>query len=87
MCMVNRTYSLEQAGKQIGVPSRRWLIERLRDGRFPGRKVGREWRMTDQDIIDALDLCKNDPRVAAAPTGLTPRSRNRTGSELSGNRR
>jgi hypothetical protein len=70
-----RTHSVEKAVARIGAPSRRWLIERLRDRRFPGRKIGREWRMTDEDIEAAIDLCKNDPQVVARPTGLTPRSR------------
>jgi hypothetical protein len=73
--MANRSYPLEQAVKMIGAPSRRWLIMRLRDGRFPGRKIGREWRLTDGDISDILDICKNDAVIASAPTGLTPRSR------------
>ena len=30
--------------------------------------------MTDQDILDAIDACKNEPHIADAPTGLTPRS-------------
>ena len=62
----------------IGAPSRRWLIERLRDGRFPGRKIGKCWRLTDQDITDILDLCKNDAQIVARPTVLTPRSQKRT---------
>jgi hypothetical protein len=70
-----RTHPVEVGKARIGAPSRRWLIERLRDGRFPGRKIGREWRMTDEDIEVAIDLCKNDPQIAARPTGLTPRSR------------
>jgi hypothetical protein len=60
--------------------SERWLIEQLRSGRFPGRKVGRQWRMTDKDVQDALDICANDARPvngnAVAPvSGLTPTSR------------
>ena len=60
-------------------PSERWLIEQLRAGRFPGRKVARHWRMTEQDIADALDLCRNKHRsIHVAPViGLTPRSRRR----------
>jgi hypothetical protein len=64
----------------MGAPSERWLIEQLRAARFRGRKVGRLWRMTEQDILDALDVCSNDhARVTAtAPgAGLTPRSKKR----------
>lgn len=70
-----KAHSVEQAKVRMGAPSRRWLIERLRDGRFPGRKVGREWRMTDEDIEAALDACKNDPQIVARPTGLASGSR------------
>ena len=72
-----RTHSVEKAVARIGAPSRRWLIERLRDRRFPGRKIGREWRMTDEDIEAALDACKNDPATTDTPTGLTSRSQKR----------
>jgi hypothetical protein len=56
----SRTYSTAEAAELIGAPSERWLIERLRDGTFPGRGIGRHWRITDQDITDALDVCAND---------------------------
>lgn len=75
------TYSIEEVTQQLGAPSPRWVIEQLRSGRFPGRKVGRNWRLTDQDIADALDACRNDcPAMAQATqsiplTGLTPTSR------------
>lgn len=74
-----RTYSTSEATEIVGAPSERWLIEQLRDGRFPGRKVGRNWRMTEHDIADALDLCRNEHRSThSAPViGLTPRSRRR----------
>jgi hypothetical protein len=65
----------------MGAPSERWLIEQLRAGRFPGRKVGRHWRMTDDDVSAALDICSNEARhnvADAAPTsGLTVTTRKR----------
>jgi hypothetical protein len=72
------TYSIGEAADQIGAPSERWLIEQLRVGRFAGRKIGRHWRMTDQDIADALDVCRNSPHIpSAGPVGLTTTSRKR----------
>jgi hypothetical protein len=63
----------------MGAPSERWLIEQLRAGIFPGRKVARAWRMTDADIEAALDICANDFHCPTADvaiaSGLTPRSR------------
>ena len=72
--MANKTHPVECGVKAIGAPSERWYVARLRDGRLPGRKVGRHWRLTEQDIAAAIDICKNDPHVTDAPTGLTPRS-------------
>ncbi|KQY02932.1 hypothetical protein ASD37_25630 [Mycobacterium sp. Root135] len=80
------TYGIAQAAVLMNC-SPRWLVEQLRANRFRGRKVGRQWLMTEQDIADALDLCANDgPRgVTQAVTGrtrvpvasLTPTSRKR----------
>jgi hypothetical protein len=71
----------------LGAPSERWYVARLRDGRLPGRKVGRNWRLTDQDIVDALDILKNDPQIADAPSGLTSRSKRRVAEEREGGTR
>lgn len=74
------TYSVAEAAEQLGAPSERWLVDQLRAGRFPGRKVGRRWRMTDSDIRDTLDTCHNGARRAVevsviGSSGLTPTSR------------
>ncbi|MGQ9350712.1 DNA-binding protein [Mycolicibacterium gilvum] len=76
------TYSSADAADRMGAPSERWLIQKLRAGAFPGRKVGRNWRMTEQDITDALDACANDIRrittnAESSSSGLTPTSRKR----------
>jgi hypothetical protein len=71
------TYSTAEAAELIG-SSERWLIEQVRTRRFPGRKVARRWRMTDQDIADAIDICRNVAGIARVPPiGLTPTSRKR----------
>jgi hypothetical protein len=79
---VTKTYSVEQAVEIIGAPSERWLTEHLRSGRFPGRKVGRHWQVTDQDIAAILDLCRNNHCGNASQSmplgiGLTPKSKRR----------
>ncbi|KUI26505.1 hypothetical protein AU195_05685 [Mycobacterium sp. IS-1496] len=70
---------MAEAVEQIGAPSERWLVEQLRAGRFPGRKIGRAWRMTAQDIADSLEVCRNAhrpvPAAAESAVGLTARSR------------
>ncbi len=74
------TFSTADAARRIGASSERWLIEQIRAGRFPARKIGRHWRMTAEDISAALDACKNSPGSQPAPdrpAGLTPTSRRR----------
>lgn len=77
------TFSIADATEQMGAPSERWVVDQIRSGRFPARKIGRAWRMTDRDIRDALDACGNTLRVseesASARTGLTPTNRRRRG--------
>ncbi|TRW81244.1 DNA-binding protein [Mycolicibacterium sp. 018/SC-01/001] len=86
MSTTNLTYSSGDAAIRMGAPSERWLIEKLRAGAFPGRKVGRHWRMTDSDIADALAVCSNEVRRSrsastARLSGLTPTSRKRVMSQ------
>lgn len=74
------TYSVAEVVEQIGAPSERWVIEQLRSGRFPGRKIGRNWRLTEGDVVVALEVCRFNPsetgECAFGPvTGLTPTSR------------
>ena len=82
---VAATYSIAEVAVSLDCTPR-WLIEQVRAGRFPAKKVGRHWRMTDQDIADALDICANDFRRPTADlamvTGLTPRSRKKVASLL-----
>jgi hypothetical protein len=77
---MEQTHSTAEVAETIGAPSERWLVEQIRSGRFPARKVGRSWRMTDSDVVAALNACRSDRlRVEVIPfaTGLTPRSRKR----------
>jgi hypothetical protein len=75
------TYEISDVVEKIGAPSERWVIDQIRAGRFSGRKIGRAWRMTEQDIIDALDACRNTVRAGhefpAHLHGLTRTSRKR----------
>lgn len=93
--MTIRSHSTADVADLMMGCSERWLIEQLRANRFPGRKVGRHWRMTDQDVQDALDICANDARRTAATAGqivtddpnpfagLTPTSRKKVVGRLS----
>lgn len=37
--------------------SERWLAQNLRSGRFPGKKIGRKWMLSDDDISAILEIC------------------------------
>ena len=85
------TYDLAEAAERIGGVTEKWLAARLRAGKLPGRKVGRQWRMTDSDIEAAVELfgvgpqaipapVNNHVRADAATSGLTRTSRRRLAS-------
>jgi hypothetical protein len=43
----------------------KWVMLRLRRGEFSGYKVGRQWRMTDEDIAAAIESLR--PRRVFVP--------------------
>src|SRR5258705_13631222 len=47
---------IRQAAARIPC-SERWLADNLRAGRFPAKKVGRKWRLSDDDIAAILQIC------------------------------
>ena len=58
-------YDLDQAAGLIKSTTR-WLADGLRAGRLPGRKIGRRWFLTPEDLHEILRLCAVVP--TAAPT-------------------
>lgn len=63
------TYSTAEVAKQLGC-TEEWLQRQLRAGRFRGRKIGRNWRLTDSDVQFALDVSAN--RVLAVVSDVAP---------------
>lgn len=51
------THSLAETCALLGCDSESWLIKRVRNGTFPGHKIVRDIRFSDQDIEQILDLC------------------------------
>jgi hypothetical protein len=47
---MKQAHPLEAVVEAGWAPSTHYLIVRLRRGEIPGRKVGRHWRMSDDDI-------------------------------------
>jgi len=56
-----KTYSLSEVAEGLGC-TRRWLIEQVRAGKFPARKIARHWRFTESDVTDIFALCANEVR-------------------------
>lgn len=71
------TFPVDEGARRLGV-STDWYLRQLRARKLPGHKVGRNWRLTDQDVEEALTLTAKpaDPPTADS-AGLTPRSRRR----------
>jgi len=69
------TYSTAEAAAIIPCKER-WLLDQLRAGRFPGRKISREWRMTRDDIDRAIEISSVATRLHPIDT-LAPESRRR----------
>ncbi|NKR96206.1 excisionase family DNA-binding protein [Rhodococcus hoagii] len=71
------TYTVAEAAAKLGV-TEAWYVRQLRDRKLPGHKLGRQWRLTDDDIAQALELTAvpATPRHVS-PTGMTPTSQRR----------
>lgn len=72
-----RLYSVTEAADLLHV-TEDWLIKRLRARKLPGRKSGRTWTLSIEDIQAAKDAMAM-PAIApkADPAGLTATSRRR----------
>jgi hypothetical protein len=49
-------YELDEAAVKLG-KSERWLADKLRGGQFPGRKIGRTWKLAPDDLDEIVRLC------------------------------
>jgi hypothetical protein len=74
---VNRAHTLEEIVEAGWAPSVRFLQMRLRHGEIKGRKVGREWKLSDADLEAYIDSPGNklrpaeqEPVTDAMPMGL-----------------
>jgi hypothetical protein len=77
-----KRYTLAQAtriivGEDSGLADpQRWVVRKLRSGRFPGLRIGRNWFMTEADVESALSALRNDrkpqpePEPAPRPVGI-----------------
>jgi hypothetical protein len=58
---------LNQAAAELHC-SERWLADNLRAGRFPAKKIGRKWMLSDEDITTILEICSVTPTGSSAGT-------------------
>ncbi len=58
--------TVPQAAEQLQV-SERTVYEWLRDGKLPGRKIGKMWRLSEDAIVDFLrgDVLANETNVSS----------------------
>lgn len=66
-----KTYSLTEVAEALCGDSMKlpelWLKRQIVAGRFQARRVGRTWRMTQDDIDHALAVLSNGSAPKAAP--------------------
>ena len=61
--------NLQQAAESIPCKER-WLAGGLRSGRFPGKKIGRKWMLSDDDIATIIKICSVAPAAFSTDAGL-----------------
>lgn len=73
------TYTVAEAAAKLGV-TEAWYVRQLRARSLPGHKLGRQWRLTDDDIAQALELTAQ-PATTPVPSGpfssMSPTTRRR----------
>ena len=76
------TFDVAEGARRLGV-TEDWYLRQLRAKKLPGHKIGRTWRLTDNDVQQALDTTYQPAApVLADPSGLTPTSRRRLNRAL-----
>jgi hypothetical protein len=69
------THSLAELCELIGCESEDWIVDRVRNGTFPARRIVRTLRFSDEDIARIIEACSVSARGVVEP--LVPTSRRR----------
>jgi hypothetical protein len=69
------THSLDEVCALIGCESEDWLVDRVRSGLFPARRIVRQLRFSDTDIQEIIDACT--VTIRGAVESLRPTRRRR----------
>lgn len=75
------THSVAEVCALIGCDSEDWLIDRVRNGTFPARKIVRQLRFSDADVSGIIHACAVPPKKMVDGLRLpelTSRSRSRS---------
>lgn len=62
------THSLEATCLMLGCESPDWLVDRVRSGVFPARRIVRELRFSDADIEVIIERCAVESKSLPRPT-------------------
>lgn len=71
--------TVQEGAKLLGV-SANWYSDRLRSRKFPGHRLAGRWRLTEKDLLDALEISYYPALVVPNPMGMSARSRARRGT-------
>lgn len=74
------THGIAEVCELIGCDSEDWLIDRVRNGTFPARRVVRQLRFSDADIDAIIAACAVSPRGGEASMPQPIRTRRRAAS-------
>jgi hypothetical protein len=74
---VKRAYSLEEVVEAGWAPSVDFLRRRLARGEITGRRVGRVWRMTEDDVNAFAESLRNTASPKPVLVGLSETSSRR----------
>ena len=54
--------TLAETAEYLGRPAK-WVAEQARAGRLPGRRVGRQWRFLEADVVAYLDSVRTGGEI------------------------
>lgn len=70
------TFPVTEGAERLGV-SVDWYMRQLRARKLPGHKLNNKWRLTEDDLNEALRLTAMPAQTVRDHAGLTPGSRRR----------
>ena len=69
-----QVFTLDQVAGPVLPCNERFVADKLRAGLWPGRKVGRKWVLTEDDLREIVRICVVNPTAPPADTANTQAS-------------